>query len=57
MMLCTADSYSRKVLWLEVATTNNDSAVVAGYSLKAVKRHGNINTQMHDAIQGVAFIS
>ena len=26
---------SRNILWLQVATTNNDSAVIAGYFLKA----------------------
>ena len=32
--------FSRKVLWLEVAKTNNDSAVIAGYYLKAVVKYG-----------------
>ena len=34
-------SFSQKVIWLEVAKTNNDSSVIAGYFLKAVKRYGN----------------
>ncbi|KAH0567784.1 hypothetical protein KQX54_013739 [Cotesia glomerata] len=32
------DGFSRTVLWLEVATTNNDPAVTAHYFLKTVKR-------------------
>lgn len=36
------DGYSRKVLWLEVATTNKDSAIIAGYYLRAVEKYGNI---------------
>lgn len=34
------DGFSRKVLWLEVCTTNKDSSVIAGYYLKAVKKYG-----------------
>ena len=35
------DRFSRKViLWLEVASTNNDSAVTAGYYLSAVEKYG-----------------
>ena len=30
------------MLWLQVATTNNDSAVIAGYFLKAVSNYGEI---------------
>ena len=33
-------SFSRKVLWLQVSVTNNDSSVVAGYYLDAVKQYG-----------------
>ena len=32
--------FSRKVIWLEVASTNNDSAVIAGYYLSAVEKYG-----------------
>ncbi|CAD6216225.1 GSCOCG00011298001-RA-CDS, partial [Cotesia congregata] len=32
------DGFSRKILWLEVATTNNDPAVTAHYFLKTVKQ-------------------
>ena len=32
--------FSRKVLWLEVASTNNSAAVIAGYYLKAVALYG-----------------
>ena len=32
--------FSRKILWLEVSTTNKNSSVVAGYYLKAVKKYG-----------------
>ncbi|KAH0552164.1 hypothetical protein KQX54_006381 [Cotesia glomerata] len=32
------DGFSRKVMWLEVATTNNDLAVTAYYYLKTVKQ-------------------
>lgn len=31
------DGYSRKILWLEVSSTNKDSSVIAGYFLKAVE--------------------
>ena len=31
-------SYSRRVLWLEVGTTNNDPSIVAYYFLRYVKR-------------------
>ncbi|XP_064389966.1 uncharacterized protein LOC135337880 [Halichondria panicea] len=31
------DGYSRKILWLEVASTNKDSFVIGGYYLKAVE--------------------
>lgn len=33
-------SFSRKVIWLEVATTNKDSSVIAGYYLRAVEEYG-----------------
>ena len=43
-MLCCdvlyMNRFSRKVLWLEVCTTNKDSSVIAGYYLKAVKKYG-----------------
>ena len=32
------DGYSRKIIWLEVASTNKDPSVVAGNFLKALKR-------------------
>ena len=32
--------FARKVLWLEVAVTNNKSSVIAGYYLRAVRRYG-----------------
>ena len=31
------DGYSRKIIWLEVASTNKDPSVVAGNFLKALK--------------------
>lgn len=31
-------SFSRRVLWLEVGTTNNDPKVIAGYYLECVRR-------------------
>ena len=31
------DGYSKKISWLEVASTNKDPPVVAGYFLKTVK--------------------
>ena len=36
------DGYSRKIIWLEVASTNKDPSVVAGYFLKAVKSIGGL---------------
>ena len=35
---------SRKILWLEVSTTNKDSAVIAGYYVKAVQKYGILFT-------------
>ena len=35
---------SRKFLWLEVSTTNKDSAVIAGYYVKAVQKYGILFT-------------
>ena len=32
--------YSRRVIWMEVAATNNDPGVIAGYFVKAVERSG-----------------
>ena len=32
------DGFSRKVLWMQVASTNNDSLVVANYFLRCVKK-------------------
>lgn len=32
------DGFSRKIMWLEVATTNNDPAITAHYYLKTVKQ-------------------
>ncbi len=34
------NSFSRKILWLEVSSTNKNSSVIAGYYLKAVEKHG-----------------
>ena len=36
------DGYSRKIIWLDVASTNKDPSVVAGYLLKAVKSIGGL---------------
>jgi len=36
-------SYSRRVMWLEVGTTNNDPSVVTYYFLKCVK---NLNGKL-----------
>ena len=33
-------SFSRKIIWLEVASTNNSSSVIAGYYLNAVEKYG-----------------
>ena len=33
-------SYSRRIIWLEVATTNNDPYVIAGYFVNVVKALG-----------------
>ena len=44
IMSLTAAIYSRRILWLEVGTTNNDSSVIAYYFLQCVKNlNGNIN--------------
>ena len=32
--------FSRKVLWLKVSKTNNDSSVIAGYYLDTVAKYG-----------------
>ena len=37
---CAINSYSRKIIWLEVCPTNKDSRVVAGYYLCAVENFG-----------------
>ena len=34
------NSFSRKLIWLEVACTNNNSSVIAGYYLNAVEKYG-----------------
>ena len=34
--------FSRKVLWLEVSITNNESYVIAGYYLQAVHNYGRV---------------
>ena len=34
------NSFSRKLIWLEVASTNNSSSVIAGYYLNAVEKYG-----------------
>ena len=34
------DGYSRKMLWLNVATSNNDPKIVAHYYLKTIERSG-----------------
>ena len=36
------DDHSRKIIWLDVASTNKDPSVVAGYLLKAVKSIGGL---------------
>ena len=33
------DGFSRKLLWLKVATTNNDPLVIANYYLQHIKTH------------------
>ena len=33
------DGFSRKLLWLKVATTNNDPLVIANYYLQHIKSH------------------
>ena len=44
-------SFSRKVIWLEVSTTNNDPSVIAGYYLRAVEKYGNYT--MYCAIERI----
>ena len=39
-VLLHACSFSRKIIWLEVASTNNSSSVIAGYYLNAVEKYG-----------------
>ena len=34
------DGFSRKIMWLVVATTNNDPLVVANHFLTCIKKHG-----------------
>uniref|UniRef100_A0ABD2WMH5 Integrase core domain-containing protein n=1 Tax=Trichogramma kaykai TaxID=54128 RepID=A0ABD2WMH5_9HYME len=36
------DGYSRKVMWLEVATTNNKPEVIANYFLKSILAHNRV---------------
>ena len=43
---CT-DGYSRKIIWLEVASINKDPSVVAGYFLKAVKSIGELPVRIY----------
>ena len=41
IVMCNAFfSFSRKIIWLEVASTNNSSSVIAGYYLNAVGKYG-----------------
>ncbi len=50
-------SFSRKVLWLEVSTTNKDSRVIAGYYLKAVQEYGENNTIYSFDTDSTAFVN
>ena len=36
------DGYSRRILWLEVGTTNNDPSVIAQYFIKCVRGVGSV---------------
>ena len=40
MIACVSKScsFSRRILWLEVGTTNNDPKVIAGYHLEGVRK-------------------
>ena len=38
--------YSRRIIWLEVGTSNNDSKVIAGYFLQSVKQLKGIYTKL-----------
>ena len=38
------DGFSRKVIWLKVTTTNNNSKVIANYYLKALLEHNCTST-------------
>ena len=40
ILLLLLHRFSRKIIWLEVAKTNNDSGVIAGYFLHAVAQYG-----------------
>jgi len=39
---CYANSYSRRIQWLHVSTTNNDPYVIAGYYLEVVRKVGGM---------------
>ncbi len=42
--LCSVCRYSRRVIWLEVGTSNSDPSVIAYHYLEAVKQLGGIYT-------------
>lgn len=44
MKLCSVCRYSRRVIWLEVGTSNSDPSVIAYHYLEAVKQLGGIYT-------------
>ena len=42
---CT-DGYSKKIMWLEAYTTNNNPRVILGYCLEAVRKQGGCPTEI-----------
>lgn len=40
------DGYSRKIIWIEVSSTNNNPSIIGSYYLKAIEKYGFVPTIM-----------
>jgi hypothetical protein len=57
MKLCSVCRYSRRVIWLEVGTSNSDPSVIAYHYLEAVKQRGGIQAHIRDIMYVQLLIS